>query len=342
MDDNRLASVPLTPLPADAPPAPPPKRRLWRRGRFRGWLFAKPRTWLNGLLFVLTLGSVFAVGLGWSASYRYAELFGADPSLELSRAQMRDPGVLALAALYAVVLMVILTGHELGHYLTCRRYGISATLPFFIPAPTLVGTMGAFIRIQSPINRKRQLFDVGFAGPLTGFLLALPALAVGLALSKAVPALPRESTIIFGDPLVLKVFGALFGKSVPPGYDLILHPVAFAGWVGMLVTALNLFPIGQLDGGHISYALLGPKAKSLGRLFLAAFVVMGIFFWAGWLLWAAIILFIGARHPRTWDEGAPLGRARTILALVAAAIFILTFIPDPVRGYNALEIIKLF
>lgn len=340
MDDAPFESVPFRPmpLPDDAPPprAPRPRRRI------RGWLFAKPRPWLNGLLFALTLGSTFAVGLGWAASYRYAEWISANPGLELGRAEMRAPAVLGLAALFAAALMTILTGHELGHYLTCRRYGIAATLPFFIPAPTLVGTMGAFIRIQSPITRKRQLFDIGFAGPFVGFLLALPALAVGLALSKTVPALPREGTIVFGDPLLLKLLAALVAKSVPPGYDLILHPLAFAGWVGALVTGLNLFPIGQLDGGHISQALLGPKAKAVGRVFLAAFVVMGVLFWAGWLLWAALILILGARHPRTWDEDAPLGRTRVLLAALAAAIFVLTFIPDPVRGYNALDIIKLF
>jgi membrane-associated protease RseP (regulator of RpoE activity) len=329
MDDNRFESVPLTPLPS------PPRAR-------RGWLFAKSRPWLNGLLFVLTAGSTFVVGLGWGASYRFAELFSRDPGFELGKAELRDPRVIGLALLYAAALMVILVGHEMGHYLTCRRYGIEATLPFFIPAPTLIGTMGAFIRIKSPINRKRQLFDIGLAGPLTGFALALPALVVGLALSKTVPALPRESAIVFGDPLLLKLFARFLVGSIPPGYDLILHPVAFAGWVGALVTALNLFPIGQLDGGHVSYAVFGPGSRTLGRAFLAAFVVMGVFFWVGWLLWAGIILILGVRHPRTWDEESPLGASRTALAVLAAVIFVLTFIPDPIRGYNAFDIIKLF
>ena len=224
MDENRFESVPLTPLPA-VPPPPAPSRR-------RGWLFAKSRPWINALLFVLTIGSTFVVG------------------------------TLGLALLYALVLLAILAAHEMGHYLTCRRYGIEATLPFFIPAPTLIGTMGAFIRIKSPISLKRQLFDVGAAGPLAGFVLALPALAVGLALSKIVPALPRESSIFFGDPLLLKVLAGILGKSAPAGYDLVLHPVAFAGWVGTLVTALNLFPIGQLDGGHIATALFGARART--------------------------------------------------------------------------------
>jgi membrane-associated protease RseP (regulator of RpoE activity) len=331
MEDNPFEAVPLTPLPS------PPARRPWRR-----WLFAKSRPWLNGLLFALTAASTFVVGLGWAASYAYAELLSRTPDYVLSKAELRTPRVVGLALLYAAALMVILAGHELGHYLTCRRYGIEATLPFFIPAPTLIGTMGAFIRIKAPVTRKRQLFDIGVAGPLTGFILALPALAVGLALSKTVPALPRESTIVFGDPLLLKLLARWIVGPLPPGYDLILHPVAFAGWVGALVTALNLFPIGQLDGGHVSYAVFGSKSKTLGRVFLAAFLAMGVVFWVGWLLWAGIILILGARHPRTWDEESPLGATRTALAALVALIFILTFIPDPVRGYNLLDVIKLF
>ena len=332
MDDNRFESIPLIPLPGP-PPAPVARRK--------GWLFAKSRPWLNALLFVLTIGSTFVVGLGWSANYRFAEMIAANPAFEPGRAELRDPRVLALALLYAVVLLAILTAHEMGHYLTCRRYGIEATLPFFIPAPTLIGTMGAFIRIKSPITRKRQLFDIGAAGPLAGFALALPVLALGLALSKTVPALPRESVIFFGDPLLLKVLAGIFGKGAPPGYDLILHPIAFAGWVGALVTALNLFPIGQLDGGHIAHALFGTRARTLGRLFLAAFVVMGVFLWVGWLIWAGLILIIGVKHPRTWDEDSPIGAKRTILAVLIVVIFILSFIPDPVQGYNAFDLLKL-
>jgi len=330
MDEPSFESVPPSPPPPSAP------------ARRRGWLFAKSRPWLNGLLFALTAVSAFVVGLGWAASYAYAEVLGRSPDFVLGKAELRSPRVVGLAALYAVALLVILAGHELGHYLTCRRYGIAATLPFFIPAPTLIGTMGAFIRIQAPVTRKRQLFDIGAAGPLAGFALAVPALAAGLALSKVVPALPAEGTIVFGDPILLKILAPLLAGPIPPGYDLILHPVAFAGWVGMLVTAMNLFPIGQLDGGHISYAVFGAKSRSIGRAFLAAFVAMGVLFWIGWLLWAGLILILGARHPRTWDEDASLGPKRAVLAALLAVIFILVFIPDPVRGYNLFDIIRLF
>lgn len=300
--------------------------------------FAKDRTWLNVLLFVLTLGSTFLVGLNWSASYVYAQAAGPAGGAPLH--PLQDPRVLVLSLAYTVVLLVILTGHEMGHYLTCRKYGLSATLPFFIPAPTLIGTMGAFIRIRSPITAKRALFDIGAAGPLAGFILSVPILGIGLALSRVVPALPRDQALIFGEPLLVKLFGAVVFGRLGPGLDVLLHPVAFAGWVGLLVTAINLFPIGQLDGGHILYAVFGSRAKIAGRAFLALFVVMGVFFWAGWLLWAGLILILGVKHPPIWDEGAPLGRARTIWAVLVLAIFVVSFIPAPIEGYDLLSLIK--
>jgi len=313
---------------------PPPERRAS--------FFMKDRVWLNALLFLLTVLSTFVVGLDWSANYRFAEDIARNPSFTPGPEVFRDPGVLGLGLIYAIVLMTILLGHELGHYLTCRRYGLSATLPFFIPAPTLIGTMGAFIRIRSPITRKRQLFDVGIAGPLMSFCLALPALVVGLSLSKVVPAFPREGTLYFGEPLMLKLLGGLFFGRVAAGYDVILHPVAVAGWVGALVTAMNLFPLGQLDGGHVAYAFFGARAKTVGRIFLAVFVVLGVFFWAGWIVWAFLILLLGIKHPRIWDEEASLGPLRTALGIAALIMFVLSFIPDPVKGYNIFSILKEF
>jgi len=309
-------------------------------GRRPSSFFLKDRPWLNIVLFVLTVFSLFFVGISWSASYKYAEEFGRNPNFETGPGVFRDPQVLGLSLIYALVLIVILLGHEMGHYLTCRRYGLSATLPFFIPAPTLIGTMGAFIRIRSPISGKKQLFDIGAAGPLMSFILSLPALAVGVALSKVVPALPRESSILFGEPLLLKIFGAIFLPPAGPHHDIVLHPVAFAGWVGLLVTALNLFPLGQLDGGHVAYAVFGGKSRVVGRLFLAVFVVLGIFYWAGWFIWALLILLLGMKHPPTWDEAAPIGSKRRILGGILVVIFILSFIPDPIQGYNGLDLIR--
>jgi hypothetical protein len=304
--------------------------------------FAKDRVWLNALLFLLTVLSTFIVGLDWAANYRFAEEIGRNPSFTPNPQIFRDPVVARLGLLYALVLMTILLGHELGHYLTCRRHGLSATLPFFIPAPTLVGTMGAFIRIRSPITRKRQLFDVGIAGPLMSFSLAVPALVVGLALSKVVPSFPKDGTLYFGEPLILKILGGVFFGRVAAGYDVILHPVAVAGWVGALVTAMNLFPLGQLDGGHVAYAFFGAKAKTIGRIFLVVLAVLGIFFWAGWIIWALLILLLGIKHPRIWDEDAGLGPLRTALGIAAFVMFVLSFIPDPVKGYNIFSLLKEF
>jgi membrane-associated protease RseP (regulator of RpoE activity) len=311
----------------------PPKVRV--RGRF----FAKDRTWLNGLLFLLTTGSAFLVGLDWSLAYLTAGLNPPPIAGGVMRAALRDPRAAGLSVLYAVVLMLILSAHEMGHYLTCRRYGISATLPFFIPAPTLIGTMGAFIKIRDPITRKRQLFDIGAAGPLAGFVLAVPALAVGLAFSKVVPALPRGEAIVFGEPLIVKLIGWLALRGAGPGFDVVLHPVAFAGWVGMLVTALNLFPMGQLDGGHVAYAVFGRRSRRLAQIFVAFFAVMGALFWLGWWVWALLILVLGLKHPPVWDEPYPLDRGRTIVAAVLVLIFVLCFIPAPVKGLNLMNLL---
>ncbi|MGB8951108.1 MAG: site-2 protease family protein [Candidatus Aminicenantales bacterium] len=302
----------------------------------------KKRIWLNILLFAVTILSTFIVGLTWSISYHYADSLAADVKFALNPEILWAPQILLLSLLYAAVLMTILLGHELGHYLTCRRYQINATLPFFIPAPTLVGTLGAFIKIKSPITRKQPLFDIGVAGPLTGFCLSLPALVIGLSLSKTVPSLPSEGTLVFGEPLLLKFIGGLIFKNIPLGHDIILHPVAFAGWVGILVTALNLFPLGQLDGGHIAYAALGSKSTLISRFFLGFFFVMGIFFWVGWLIWGLIIMFLGLKHPRILDEEVPLTPSRKLIGFLVLVIFILSFIPDPIKGYSLLDTIKQF
>jgi len=318
------------------------------------------KPWLNGILFVLTFASTFFVGLSLSLPYVFTDAFRGGPGLvevDWDVKAFLDPRVLALSLLYAGVLMTILTAHELGHYLTCRRYGLAATLPFFIPAPNLFGTLGAFIKIKSPINWKRQLFDVGAAGPLAGFILSVPALAIGLGFSKVVPGALNQGTLTLGEPLLLKIGSALILGPLPASSDIFLHPAAFAGWVGMLVTSLNLLPIGQLDGGHVAYALLGKKRKLASSIALAALVVLGVFFFSGWLIWGiigfAFILIIRLKrparlcrlatrlvHPPIQDERAPLGRGRAILGFVLILIFILTFIPDPVKGMSLLGLLK--
>jgi Zn-dependent protease len=312
-----------------------------RAARPRRSFFAKDRPWLNILLLGLTAVSAFLVGLDWSVGYLAAGA-GSDGYVGGGlAAALRNPRAVGLSLLYAFVLLLILSAHEMGHYLACRHYGISATLPFFVPAPTLIGTLGAFIKIRDPITRRRRLFDIGAAGPLAGFALAVPALAIGLAFSKIVPTLPREGgTLLFGEPLIVKLIGLAALSGSGPGFDVILHPVAFAGWVGVLVTALNLFPMGQLDGGHIAYAVLGTRSRRLAQAFLIAFAVMGVLFWVGWFVWALLILVLGLKHPRVWDETAPLGRGRTWLTIGLALVFLLCFIPDPVQGLDLLTIIR--
>lgn len=285
--------------------------------------FAKTRIWLNVLLFVVTSISTFSVGITWSISYKYADVISQNSELSIDLVDsIKDPQIISMSMVYAVVLLSILLCHEFGHFLTCRYYRINASLPYFIPAPTLIGTMGAFIKIKSPITRKRQLFDIGAAGPLAGFVLAVPTLIYGLSLSKVVPSIPHEGSIVFGEPLLLKIIGNIIFKGISEDFDLILHPIAFAGWVGILVTALNLFPVGQLDGGHISYAIFGQRTRRFVPLILVAFIIMGIFFWVGWLVWALLISFLGLKHPRIADEKVPLSSGRKFIGFLILLIFI--------------------
>jgi membrane-associated protease RseP (regulator of RpoE activity) len=309
---------------------------------------AAEKTWLNGLLFVLTVLTTCFAGLGWSASYLSFEA-GSAPGVDFVAAAGRifaDPRLFPLSALYAAVLMTILVGHELGHYLTCRRYGIRATLPYFLPGPPFLGTFGAFIRIKSPIYFRRQVFDVGANGPLVGFALALPALVAGMALSRVATLALPAGTITFGEPLLFRLLTGLFFGRVAEGSVLVLHPVGFAGWVGLLVTAINLVPIGQLDGGHVAYALFGRKARLLSLTMAGFLVVMGVFFHLTWLLVAALLIFFELRsktrlnHPPVVDEGAPLGLKRRLLSALLLLIFVLSFIPDPVKGAGLIDILS--
>jgi membrane-associated protease RseP (regulator of RpoE activity) len=307
---------------------------------------SEQKTWLNGLLFVLTVLTVCYAGLSWSASFIQAGDAGGADLLVSPGQVLHDPRLFPLSALYAAFLMTILLGHELGHYLTCRRYSVRATLPFFMPGPPFLGTFGAFIRIKSPLYFKRQVFDIGANGPLAGFVLALPTLAVGMSLSKWAPFVPSENVLFFGEPLLFKLLSRLFLGPIPQGSELILHPIGWAGWVGLLMTALNLLPIGQLDGGHIAYALLGRRARDLSVLMIGLLVVMGVLFHMTWLFLAVLILVLefrskmGLRHPPVLDESAPLGRKRTVLAFVIVAIFVLSFVPEPVRGVGLLDLLK--
>jgi membrane-associated protease RseP (regulator of RpoE activity) len=290
----------------------------------------KHRYWLHALLLLLTLGTTTVVGAGLARSFAGNRPFDFDADLQGYARMWHDPAYLLDGLPFSLTLLAILLAHEMGHYFAARYYGVDATLPFFLPAPTLIGTLGAFIRIRSPILSKRILFDIGVAGPLAGFALLVWPLAAGMSLSKVVPGIGAQGELVFGTPLILRLFEwALFpGAAIN---DIYLHPVARAAWVGVLATALNLLPIGQLDGGHILYAFLGERTRLLSRLFVLLLVPMGFFFAYSWLVWAAILFFFGMRHPAIFDPN-PIGRVRTRLGVLALIIFLLSFTLAPIRS----------
>jgi membrane-associated protease RseP (regulator of RpoE activity) len=235
---------------------------------------------------------------------------------------------------YSGTILAILGCHELGHYFACRYYRVDASLPYFLPAPLLTGTLGAFIRIRQPIPTKRMLFDIGVAGPIAGFVVAVPALFLGLSLSRLLP-LPEEfSGYSLGEPLLFQFAAWLMWGDAPAGYSLNLHPMAFAAWFGLLATALNLFPIGQLDGGHISYATLGTRSTWV-TVGATAVVILLTFRSASWIAWAVLMVIMmvtmGPRHPRTLDHHIPLDRTRVWVAVAAMVMFVLCFTPAPLE-----------
>ncbi len=230
---------------------------------------------------------------------------------------------------YAVPIISILLAHEMGHYLMCRRYGIRATLPFFLPFPlNPFGTLGAVIRMESRIPSRKALFDVGIAGPLAGLALTIPAIIFGLQLSEIRPLTPNTIGFSLGDSLLFSFIANWIKGTPPTGYDIFLHPLAFAGWTGLFVTALNLLPIGQLDGGHIIYAILGRRSRYVFLVALVGFVAICAFVFWGWLLMVVLLIFFGYRHPPTMDE-TPLDRKRQVLGAITFIIFVLSFAPKP-------------
>ena len=286
------------------------------------------RYWLHALLLLLTLLTTTVVGAGLARDFSIGRPYDFDAFDGYLRAWHR-PSYLIQGLPFSLTLVAILLAHEFGHYLTARYYHVDASLPYFLPAPTLIGTMGAFIRIRSAIFSKRILFDIGIAGPLAGFAILVWPLAIGVSMSKVIPNIGVRGDLIFGTPLILRLFEVISFPGVPIA-NLYLHPVARAAWVGLLATALNLLPIGQLDGGHVLYAFLGERTRILSRIFVALLVPMGLFFTYSWLVWAVILFFFGMRHPSIVDP-VPIGRTRTWLGVVALAMFLLCFTASPIR-----------
>ncbi|HKC65306.1 MAG TPA: site-2 protease family protein [Pyrinomonadaceae bacterium] len=249
------------------------------------------------------------------------------------------PWILEQGAMFSGSLLAILTAHESGHYIACRRYGVDATLPFFIPAPPLflAGTFGAFIKIKSPIPTRRALFDIGVAGPLAGFVVALPIALIGILTLQPLPPAPpgADYGIVFNDPLLVRLFARLCGVNLENTQT---NPFQFAAWIGLLVTSLNLMPVGQLDGGHATFALFGKRLhKWLGR---AAFVLMATLALLGWFwygspsgfLYAVLLgVMLRIRHPQVEDESVQMDRPRAIVAIITLIVFILSFLPFPIK-----------
>jgi membrane-associated protease RseP (regulator of RpoE activity) len=245
---------------------------------------------------------------------------------------LETPELLYKGIPFSFTLLLILGAHEMGHYLVSRQHHLDVSLPYFIPAPPIpfiIGTFGAFIRIRSPIRDKRALLDVGCAGPLTGVMVSIPVILVGLKLSAVTVIGGGEGTLTLGEPLLFKLLSWLALGPLTPDQNIVLHPVAFAGWIGLLVTALNLIPVGQLDGGHVAYALFPEHHRYISLVSLGLLVICGVLFWQGWLLWAALIAFLGWRHPPPYQFWVPLDRRHRVLGIITIAVFVLTFSPAP-------------
>jgi Peptidase family M50 len=302
----------------------------------------RPRYALAITLFLLTVGCTITLGAHWALAVRtdavsdLAPILGIPLLLPSTVARVwGDPALLAVGLEFALPALFILLCHELGHYIACRRYGLPSTLPYFLPLPAFFGTLGAFIRIKAPIRNKRELFDVGVAGPLAGFVALLPFLFYGIAASTPVP-LPQAVSFeaangwlpLPGRNLAFALVSRLFHGPLPPGYVLDLHPFALAAWFGLLATALNLLPLSQLDGGHILYAVFGRLQRRAAVPLWAAVGLLGLL-WPGWFLWCFIVVLMGLRHPPVRDEAERLDRRRLVLAVVALAILVLSFLPVP-------------
>ena len=302
-------------------PLPPPHGRLW----------------VQLVLLALTLVTTTLAGVGHYQFFKI-DLALIDQPEQLRQAltgTVTDARFYLQGLWYSLTILLILGCHEMGHYVACLRYGVVATRPYFLPVPLpLTGTFGAFIRIKSRIPTKTALFDIGIAGPLAGFIVAVPALVIGLMLSR-IDRLPQDQSglVELGEPLLFKLATRLVWGPVPSGPSVNMHPMAVAAWFGLLATALNLFPIAQLDGGHISYAVLGRRSTIVTIVMIGVAIVL-CFSSTSWIVWTLLLLvmiaFLGPHHPPTLDDEQPLDRSRVVLAGVAMIILALCFTPVPI------------
>lgn len=294
-----------------------------------------PRVIFPAILFVATFLTTLLAGFWWHIT------FVSENESEFQNhlhQVVNNPFELLNGLPYSCTILGILLAHEMGHYLTCRYYRVRATLPYIIPAPFLFGTFGAVIKIKSVFRNRKELFDVGIAGPIAGFLIIIPTLIVGLQNSKELVFTDTvEQTVGFGEPLLFKLAAMVFFSGSPHN-SINLHPIGWAAWFGMLATSINLLPIGQLDGGHIVYAIFGPRGHRLISYCtfggLIAISLYSSFYYGsilGYLVFAIVLFFLGFRHSRPQTQFVSLGKGRFILAFVGLIIFLLTFIVVPVR-----------
>lgn len=297
----------------------------------------KRRYWLHTLLFLATIFTTLCIGARMQFNFDHSlPLFSEDVDYWPWNWVLQDLHRLALGIPFSASLLAILGAHEMGHFIMAVRRRIFATLPFFIPAPTLIGTLGAFIRIRSPIRSRSDLFDVGVAGPIAGFVVAVPLLFYGLMLSQPLTPQSSQADIAFGAPLIfvlahslLAASGNLLASHFAMG-DTYLHPVAIAAWFGMFATALNLLPGGQLDGGHIIFAVQPRWHRRVSMLTIGVLLLLSWYLWAGWLLWAVVLRVTGSRHPDV-PLHPPMNAKRKWLAAFALLMLILSITPAAIR-----------
>jgi peptidase M50-like protein len=303
----------------------------------------KQRYWLHILLLLLTIFTTLVVGSHFQYNYLHhlpplADEDNSDLSLFPIDVIVQNPSRLLLGIPFSASLMLILLAHEMGHYLFCVRYRVNATLPFFIPFPSLIGTMGAFIRIRSPIRSRTALFDIGIAGPIAGFVVACGVLLIALGLPATVAVVPPTTdTIVVHYPLIftlaqrlLATLGLVHGVAATlPMERLLLHPMAFAAWGGMFATSLNLLPGGQLDGGHIVFSIAPGLHRFVSRVMILILIPMAVYLWAGWLVWAILLEISSFRHPQVAEWPKVSGK-RLGLAVFALVMLVITLAPKPV------------
>jgi Peptidase family M50 len=306
----------------------------------------KQRYWLHIVLLLATIFTTLVVGARMEFNFEHNQpafsLNDDEVPLFPLRWMWAEPSRVLLGVPFASTLMLILLAHEMGHYLCCRYYGVNATLPFFIPAPTLIGTLGAFIRIRSPIRSRAALFDIGIAGPIAGFVVAVTVLIFALPLSKVMSPTLTSPAIQLGYPLIFRLAWyvlplAQLKASTSALHSIYFHPCAIAAWVGMFATALNLLPGGQLDGGHIVFSLAPRAHKTVSRLTILALIPMALYFWAGWLIWAILLRISGMRHPMVAEWPGVTGVRRWVAGF-GLVMLILTLAPAPFAHSSLLQV----